>query len=245
MRLLILGGTLFLGRHLAEEALARGHGVSLFNRGRTAPELFPEAEQLRGDRGGDLDVLRGREWDAVIDTSGLDPRVVAASTELLALSVRHCTFVSSISASGAFPDGGLNEDAPTVADASEDLAGGYGADKAACERVVADAFPDRSFTVRAGLLVGPHDPTERFSTWVRDLAEGGRVRAPADPDQPVQLVDARDLADWILDGAEQQRVGTFNATGPAEPLTLGDALEQLRVATGGGAELEWVDGDSL
>ncbi|MQA75697.1 MAG: epimerase [Solirubrobacterales bacterium] len=245
MQLLILGGTLFLGRHLAAGALARGHSLSLFNRGRTAPELYPEAEQLRGDRDGDLGVLRGREWDAVIDTSGLDPRVVAASTALLAPSTGHSAFVSSISAYGAFPDEGLDEDAPTAADASEDLAGGYGADKAACERVVADAFPGRSFTVRPGLLIGPHDPTERFSKWVRDLAAGGRVRAPADRDQPVQLIDARDLADWILGGAEQRRVGTFNATGPAEPLTFGDALERVREATDTAAELEWVDGEIL
>lgn len=245
MRLLILGGTLFLGRHLAEVALARGHSLSLFNRGSTAPELFPEAEQLRGDRGGDLDALRGREWDAVIDTSGLDPRLVAASTALLAPSTGHCTFVSSISAYGAFPEEGLDEDAPTVDDPSEDLADGYGADKAACERVVADAFPGRSLTVRPGLLIGPHDPTERFSKWVRGLSAGGRVRAPDDRAQPVQLIDARDLADWILDGAEQRRLGTFNATGPAERLTLGDTLERVRVATGGGAELEWVDGEVL
>ena len=245
MRLLILGGTLFLGRHLAQEALTRGHDLALFNRGRTAPELFPEAEQLRGDRHGDLDALRGREWDAVIDTSGSDPRVVEASAALLASAADHYTFVSSISAYGKFPEPGINEDAPTASNASEDLAGGYGADKAGCEQVVADAFADRSFTVRAGLLVGPHDPTERFSSWVREFAAGDRVRAPADREQPVQLVDARDLANWILDGAEDQRLGTFNATGPAEPLSLGEALERVRNATGGAAELEWVDGKVL
>lgn len=245
MRLLILGGTLFLGRHLAQEALSRGHDLTLFNRGRTAPEHFPEAEQLRGDRSGDLDALRGREWDAVIDTSGSDPRVVGASAALLASAAGQCTFVSSISAYGTFPEPGINEDAPTANAASEDLAGGYGADKAACERVVADAFLGRSFTVRPGLLVGPHDPTERFSRWVHDFAAGGRVPVPADCEQPVQLVDARDLADWILDSAEQQRVGTFNATGPAEPLTLGETLERVRDATGGAAEIELVDGKVL
>jgi 2'-hydroxyisoflavone reductase len=245
MRLLILGGTLFLGRHLVQEALDRGHDLSLFNRGRTAPQLFPEAEQLRGDRDGDLEALRGREWDAVIDTSGSDPRLVQASAALLSPATGHYTFVSSISAYGTFPQPGLNEDASTADDASGDLAGGYGADKAACEQVVAHAFPGRSFAVRAGLLVGPHDPTERFSHWVRELAAGGRVRAPADREQPVQLVDARDLATWMLDGAEQQRPGTFNATGPPQPLTFGETLERVREATGGGAELEWVDGKVL
>lgn len=245
MRLLILGGTLFLGRHLAREALARGHDLTLFNRGHTAPELFPETERLRGDRDGDLDALRGREWDAVIDTSGYDPRVVGESAVLLATAAGHCTFVSSISAYGTFPAPGMDEDRPTARDAFEDVSEGYGARKAACERVVADGFPGRSCVVRAGLLVGPHDPTQRFSRWVRDLAAGGPVRAPADRDQPVQLIDARDLAAWMVDGAEQGRAGTFNATGPAEPLTLGETLERVRDATGGGAELEWVDSGVL
>lgn len=139
----------------------------------------------------------------------------------------------------------MDEDVPTARDGSEDVSEGYGTRKAACERVVAEAFPGRSCVVRAGLLVGPHDPTERFSAWVRDLAAGGRVRAPADRDQPVQLIDARDLAAWLLDGAEQARVGTFNATGPAEPLTLEETLLRVRDAAGGTAELEWVNGETL
>jgi 2'-hydroxyisoflavone reductase len=245
MRLLILGGTLFLGRHLAHEAVARGHDLTLFNRGRTAPDLFPEAERLRGDRDGDLGALRGREWDAVIDTSGYDPQAVGESAGLLAPAVGHYTFVSSISAYGTFPEQGMDEDAPTATDAAEDVSEGYGARKASCERVVASAFAGRSCTVRSGLLVGPHDPTERFAVWVHRLAAGGRVRAPADREQPVQLVDARDLAAWMLDGAEQGRAGTFNATGPAEPLTLGETLERIRDATGGAADLEWVDGEAL
>src|SRR3954471_11069998 len=124
MRLLILGGTLFLGRHLAQGALARGHELTLFNRGRTAPELFPEAEHLRGDRHGDLDALRGREWDAVIDTSGYDPGEAADSAALLAPASGHCTYVSSISAYGTFPVAGMDEDAPTARDASEDASEG-------------------------------------------------------------------------------------------------------------------------
>jgi 2'-hydroxyisoflavone reductase len=245
MRLLILGGTLFLGRHLANAALVRGHELTLFNRGRTVPKLFPEAERLHGDREGDLDALRGREWDAVIDMSGYDPRVVAASSAVLAPAACHCTFVSSISAYGTFPEPGMDEYAATARDAADDVSDGYGARKAACERVVAEAFGGRSCAVRAGVLVGPHDPMERFSVWVRDLAAGGRVRAPADREQPLQLIDARDLAAWVLNGAELRRVGTFNATGPAEPLTPGQTLECIRDTTGAGAELEWVDGDAL
>jgi 2'-hydroxyisoflavone reductase len=171
--------------------------------------------------------------------------VVGQSAAVLGAATGHYTFVSSISAYGSFPEPGLSEDAPTATTASEDVAEGYGVDKAACERVVADAFPGRSCVVRAGLLVGPYDPTERFSVWVRRLATGARVRAPADRDQPVQVVDARDLAAWMIDGADGSRTGTFNATGPAQPLTLGETLERIRDATRSGAELEWVDGEVL
>lgn len=245
MRLLILGGTGFLGRHLTQEALARGHQLTLFNRGRTAPEMFPEAEHLRGDRHGDLSALHGREWQVVIDTSGRDPEAVGASAGLLAPACEHYIFVSSISAYGTFPERGIDEDTPTAPDASADIAGGYGVDKAACERVVAETFGGRSALIRAGLLVGPHDPTERFTRWVRELAAGGRVRAPADRDQLVQLLDVRDLATWMLVSAEEERAGTFNATGPAKPLTLGETLERIRDATDSRAELVWVDAEVL
>jgi 2'-hydroxyisoflavone reductase len=167
MRLLVLGGTLFLGRHIAHEALARGHDVTLFNRGRTAAALFPEAKHLRGDREGDLGALRGQRWDAVIDTSGQDPEAVRESASLLSFAAGHYTFVSSISAYGTFPREGIDEDTTTARSYGEDVAKGYGANKAACERAVAAAFPSKSCVVRAGLLIGPHDPTDRFDRWVR------------------------------------------------------------------------------
>src|SRR5919106_2238206 len=246
VRLLILGGTLFLGRHIAEEALARGHDLTLFNRGRTAPGLFPEATHLRGDREGDLEALRGRRWDAVIDTSGQEPAAVRESTTLLAAEAEHYTYVSSISAYGTFPLEGIAEDTPTVRSAEEDPADGYGVNKAACERAVAATFPGGSCIVRAGLLIGPHDPTDRFGRWVRELARRrNSVRAPADPDQPVQLIDARDLAAWMLDGAEQSRTRTFNATGPATRLTLPRLLERVRDAAGSRAELDLVSAGTL
>jgi len=241
MRLLILGGTLFLGRHVAEEALGRGHEVTLFNRGRTAPDLFPDAEHLAGDREGDLGALRGREWDAVLDTSGQDPDAVGASAGQLSGAAPHYTFVSSISAYGSFPETGMDEETPAVRDPEADVAEGYGVAKAACERAVTEAFPGRSTAVRAGLLIGPHDPTERFSRWVHDLDAGGKVRAPDDRGQPVQLVDARDLAAWMVDGAERGRSGTFNATGPDRPLTFGEMLERIDAAAGGHAELDWIE----
>ncbi len=252
MRLLILGGTVFLGRHLTEAALERGHAVTLFNRGQSAPDAFPGLEQVHGDREHDLGLLGDREWDAVIDTSGYVPRIVReAATRLRA---GHYTFVSSISVYGTFERVGLTEDDPPAAlpePGSEDVERFYGELKALCEDEVRGAVAERALIVRSGLLVGPHDPTERFTYWVRRLADGGEALAPAAPDQPVQVIDARDMAQWILQMAEAARGGTFNATGPAQPLTLGATppppltlgatLELIRAGTGGRARLAWRD----
>lgn len=246
--MLILGGTQFLGRHIVDSASARGHELTLFNRGRTDPRPIAGVEQIHGDREHDLSLLADREWDAVIDTSGYLPRVVAASAELLAGAVDRYVFVSSISAYGTFTRPGLDEDAsiaPPPPPGSEDVATYYAELKASCERVLDRVLPSRTLVVRPGLIVGPHDPTERFTYWVRRLADGGRVLAPGAPDQSVQLIDARDLAEWTVRMAEQRSVGVFNATGPAAPLTLGPMLERVRTATGNGAELVWVPEDRL
>jgi 2'-hydroxyisoflavone reductase len=239
MKLLVLGGTKFLGRGVVDAALARGHEVTLFNRGRTAPDLYPEVEHLRGDRDGDLDALRGRTWDAVVDNSGYVPRVVRASAELLEGAVGHYTFVSSISVYRDPLTPGLDESAPVVElddPATEDVAENYGGLKALCERVVADTFPDAYANVRAGLIVGPHDPTGRFTYWPVRIARGGDVLAPGDRDRRVQFVDARDLAAWMVEVAERRVAGTFNATGPVPAVTMGDLLEAC-----GDANLIWVD----
>jgi 2'-hydroxyisoflavone reductase len=248
MRLLVLGGTFFLGRHIVEQARRRGHELTLFNRGRTDPTHVPGVEQIHGDREHDLSLLEGRSWDAVIDTSGYLPRVVRASGQRLADAVERYVFISSISAYGTFPRPGLDEDAPaapTPPDGEEDVASHYGALKAACEREIASLLPGRTLVIRPGLIVGPHDPTERFTYWVRRLADGGRVLAPDAPDQPVQLIDARDLADWTVRMAEQAGGGLYNATGPAEPLTLRPMLDRIRGATGNRAELVAIDEDRL
>src|SRR5579864_2842976 len=164
MQLLILGGTIFLGRHLVESALARGHTVTLFNRGQHNPDLFPNVEKLRGDRNGDLSALKGRQWDAVVDTCGYVPRIVRESARLLADAVGHYTFISSISVYPAFPEPGLDESAPvgTLDDARvEEVTGEtYGPLKALCEQEVEAAMPGRTLNVRAGLIVGPHDPSD-------------------------------------------------------------------------------------
>jgi 2'-hydroxyisoflavone reductase len=231
VRLLVLGGTKFLGRHAVAAALADGHEVTTFTRGRTNPDLFPEAEHLTGDRDGGLDALRGREWDGVVDTSGYVPRVVRQSAELLRAAVQHYVFVSTISVY-AEPD---ELDDP----ATENIEQHYGALKRACERVVEEVYGERSARVRAGLIVGPHDPTDRFTYWPRRLAAGGDVLAPGDPPQPLQVIDARDLAAWLVRLALDGPGGTFDATG--EQTTLGAVLEQLR----GGAQLVWVDGQRV
>jgi 2'-hydroxyisoflavone reductase len=246
LRLLILGGTKFLGRAAAEAALARGHEVTLFNRGRTKPELFPEAEKLRGDRDGDLSALEGREWDAVIDPSGFVPRVVGASAELLRGAVGHYVYVSSISVYSESQEPGFDESGPLVEledPEREDYLGSaeaYGGLKALCEQLVARTFPGAHANVRAGLIVGPHDPTGRFTYWPLRVAAGGDVLAPDRPGRLVQFVDVRDLGEWLVRLGEDRTSGTFNATGPERPLSIGELLEACNRAGGAGAEIVWV-----
>ena len=243
MDLLVLGGTRFLGRHLVEEALGREHRVTLFNRGESNPGLFPEVEELRGERGGDLSPLRGRLWDAAIDTSGYLPREVRYSAELLADSVGHYALVSSISAYEDFARTGIDEDAPVLeppdpepVELDWELYGGL---KVGCERAAEAAMPGRMLVVRPGMIVGPHDYTDRFPYWRRRVAEGGDVLAPGDPEQQVQLIDARDLAGWMLRMAEGGRTGVYNATGPEYGLTMRGMLEGIREATGSDARFVW------
>jgi 2'-hydroxyisoflavone reductase len=247
VRLLVLGGTKFLGRHVVEAALADGHDVSIFTRGETNPDLFPDVERLRGNRDGQLDALAGGSWDGVVDTSGYVPRVVRQSAELLRDAVGRYVFVSSISAYGDFSTP-LTEATPVAElddPETEEIMENYGALKAACERVVEEVYGERSARVRAGLIVGPHDPTDRFTYWPRRIAAGGEVLAPGDPDAPVQFVDARDLARWLVRLALEGPGGVFNATGPLEPLTFGELLERTREATGSDAELVWTEDQTV
>jgi 2'-hydroxyisoflavone reductase len=239
MKLLVLGGTAFLGRHLVDAAQARGHEVTLFNRGRTNPDLFPGTERLAGDRDGRLEAMRGRAWDAVVDPSGYVPRVVAQSAELLRDAVGVYVFISTASVYPLqAPD--RDEDAPTETledPATEEVLAHYGGLKAACERVVTGVFGARALNVRSGLIVGPHDPTGRFTYWALRVARGGEVLGPGDPGRHVQFIDARDQAAWILDMAEAGRGGTFNVTGPAEPLTFAELLR--------GCDVTWVPDEFL
>jgi 2'-hydroxyisoflavone reductase len=249
MRILILGGTLYLGRHLVDAARARGHEVTLFNRGRTGPDLFPDLERITGDRETDLGALRGRRWDRVLDTSGYLPRVVRASGELLRDRVEHYAFVSSISVYADSTRPGMVETDPVARldpGAAEELAGEtYGALKALCEETLESLMPDRVLRVRAGMIFGPLCPLGRSAYWPRRVAAGGEVLAPGAPQRNIQLVDVRDLADWIVRASERKTAGVFNATGPGIPLTMERFLATCRSTRPNDARFTWVDEEFL
>jgi nucleoside-diphosphate-sugar epimerase len=241
MRILVLGGTVFLGRHVAAAALARGHELTLFTRGVHGSDLFPEAERLVGDRAGDLSALEHGEWDAVIDTSGYEAEHVGRTARLLADRVGHYVFVSSCNVYPAWPAEPVDEDSPVWESDDAD----YGPQKAASERAAEAAFGGRFATVRAGLICGPHDNVFRLPWWVRRIGAGGRVPAPGDPDRFVQVVDARDLATFMLDLAERRVAGAFNGTAPTGETTMREVLEAAVSATGVGAELVWIPDERL
>ncbi len=245
MRLLVLGGPRFLGRAVAEASLARDHELTFFNRGQTNPELYPEVEKLRGDRAGDLSVLAGREWDAVVDTSGYLPGLVRSSAVALAGSGRYC-FVSTISVYGDFSKP-VDEDSPLapVGDLPSDevTTESYGPLKALCEEAVIETFGERALVVRPGLIVGPHDPTGRFTYWPHRLRRGSEVLAPAPRERQTQFVDVRDLGEWIVDLCERDAAGIFNATHPG--VTWAELLETCRTVAGTDSEITWVSSEFL
>lgn len=248
MDILLIGGTKFVGRSIAEAALERGHNVTLFHRGQTNPDIFPEAEHLYGNRDGDMTALRGREWDAVVDTSGYVPRIVRLSAELLADQTDQYAFISTGSVY-ADPQPGTDESAPLEelrGDVTEEVTNEtYGGLKVLCENVVREVYPDNHLIVRPGIIAGPYDPTDRFTYWVMRIAQGGEVLAPEPKDQPVQVIDAWDLADWLVGMIEQGETGTYNTVGPAEPITMQDMLETIREAVGSEATFTWASVDFL
>jgi 2'-hydroxyisoflavone reductase len=253
VKILILGGTLFVGRHLVDAALARGHEVTLFNRGREAPGLHPGVEQLTGDRRGDLAALQGRRWDAAIDTAAYVPSVVERAARLLAPSIEHYTFVSTRSVYAEHADSGeggrvaaITDEALREAEAivpegrshARLYGPAYGALKARCERAAEDAMPGRVLVLRPGLIVGPFDPTDRFTYWVRRVARGGDVLAPGRPERVVRAIDARDLAAWCVRQIEARATGVFNTAG-ADGLTMAGMLGACRRASGSDARFVW------
>lgn len=244
LKILVLGGTGFLGPHLVEAMQKRGHTPTLFNRGKTRPELFPDVEKLRGNRDGDLTALKDRKWDAVIDTSGYVPRVVRASAELLAPNIRQYVFVSSVSVYAETTKPGIDENHPvlTIPDPkTEEVMENYGALKALCEQAAESVLPGRTTNVRPGLIVGPGDPTDRFTYWPVRVAAGGEVLAPGNPGDPIQVIDVRDLADFILTTLEKGHVGVFTATGPRDTLTIEAMLTASKAVSGSDATFTFAD----
>jgi 2'-hydroxyisoflavone reductase len=261
LNILILGGTVFLGRQLVETALAGGHRVTLFNRGRHA-EVFPQVESLRGDRRHDLSALGGRLWDAVIDTCGYVPGVVGASAELLKDSVDRYVFISSISVYSDSEAAEVDESTPVnritveqLKEAEEIIPSGpiiavnygeaYGGLKALCETEAERIMKGRAINARVGLIVGAHDYSDRFTYWPTRVARGGEVLAPGEPERPKQLVDVRDVADWVLRMLEAGETGTYNVTGPDYRLSMSALLDECRVATGSDATFTWASDEFL
>jgi len=224
---------------------ARGHEVTLFNRGKSNREPIPGAEQLIGDRDTDLDLLKGRRWDAALDTCGYYPRVVKKSVDLLKDLVSHYTFISSISVYVNSPTGEPDENSPVqtlTGPIVEEIAGAtYGGLKILCEQAVQESLPGRALIIRPGLIVGPRDTTYRFNYWVNRIQRGGETLVPATPDRPLQLIDARDLGAWVIRQMEVQAVGVFNAAGPAQPLTMGAFVGACHRHLKSNSRFIWVD----
>jgi 2'-hydroxyisoflavone reductase len=253
LRILILGGTAFTGPHQIDCALARGHQVTIFNRGRTEPtvheELFDRVERLVGDRDDDLAALEGGEWDAVIDNSASLPRWVRQTASLLKDSVDLYLFTSSLSVHADNSKIGITEDDPvaTIDDPTiEQITGEtYGALKALCEEEARQAFPDRAIIVRPHLIVGPGDRSDRWTYWPVRIERGGEVMAPGTPDDPTQYIDARDLAEFDIHLIESRAVGTYSAVGPLAPLSMAELLYGMRAVVSNDISFTWVDADFL
>ena len=258
LKILILGGTGFTGPFQVKYALTRGHKVTVFNRGKTHPGELPDGvEQLIGDRNGQLDALKGRKWDVVIDNPTMLPKWVHDAAEILKGNVDRYIFISTISVYADASKPGVDETAPLAkydgADAMKETRDTviaskfalYGPLKALSEKEVEKWFPGKSLIIRPGLIVGPRDETDRFSYWPVRIDRGGEVLAPGHPSDPVQFIDARDLAEWTIRMAEQGATGVYNATGPNPPLTIGGMLEGIKTALGSDATLTWAPADFL
>jgi 2'-hydroxyisoflavone reductase len=247
-KILVLGGTGYIGPHIVRALVAAGHTVTLFNRGKTHAELFPDLEKLHGDRDGHLEALHGRSWDAVIDDAGFVPRVVRQSVDLLAPLVGQYVFISTISVYKDLATPGMDETGAVdavPADADEKDKRLYGPFKAACEQVVTTGMAGRATILRPGVIVGPGDPTGRFTHWASRIAEGGEVLAPGDGSTPVQYIDVRDLAAFVARVIADDTTGTYNVLGPAHVTPIKGFLAAIDAATGDRAQIVWVPADFL
>jgi 2'-hydroxyisoflavone reductase len=257
MRILILGGTGFTGPFQVKYALSRGHKVTVFNRGKTHPgELPKEAEQLIGDRNGQLDALKNRKWDVCIDIPTTLPVWVRDAAQILKGNIDRYVFISTISVFSDVSKPNMDESGPLAeykgADAMAETQTTvrtnlrlYGPLKALSEKEAEKWFPGKALIIRPGLIAGPGDESDRFTYWPVRIARGGEVLAPGTPNDPVQFIDARDLAEWTIRMVEQGTVGTFNATGPAYKLTMGKMLDEIKAAAKSNATFTWADADFL
>jgi 2'-hydroxyisoflavone reductase len=246
MKLLVLGGTQFVGRHIVELALSQGHEVTLFNRGKTQPGLHAGVKQLIGDRKSDVSALQKGEWDVVIDACGYTQRDVINTTQALAQRVKHYVFISSISVYASFRE--PNDESSTtgvIEDSDTEIVDGrtYGPLKAACEVIVQAQFAERATLIRPGLVVGPHDHTDRFTYWVARMNRSGEILAPNHPQDPVQFIDARDLAAFTLHCAQQRLAGVFNVVAPT--LGIGQLLQYCQEVTAVSEGITWVKAQYL
>lgn len=249
MKILVLGGTKFVGRHIVYSAIGREHDVTIFNRGKSNPDLFPDVEKLIGDRDGGLDQLKNRQWDGVIDVNGYLPRLVRNSAELLRDAAQRYAFISTISVYADFSEPGLNENSPlaTISDPTTEVIDGdtYGALKALCEKTAEKIFPGQTLIIRPGFVVGPNDHTDRFTSWLRRIARGGEMLAPGAESIPLQFIDGRDLADFVISRVEAEDSTIYNATGPAEPLTYGGFFAAANRIAQADATFTWVSDEFI
>jgi 2'-hydroxyisoflavone reductase len=242
---LIFGGTGFIGPHFVRELNAGGHKVTLLNRGKRNPGLFPDVETLIGDRNveGYVDVLKGREWDVVIDDSGYFPGQVQASAAALKDRVQHYIYVSSISAYADLTPAGIDEDYKLAPlddpNAKQITEKNYGGLKAACEQIVEQTFGARQAVIRPTYIVGPGDHTDRFTYWPWRVARGGQMLAPGVPEDPIQFIDVRDLADFMRRCVEERIGGRYNLCNPPGAVTMGDLLETSKRITKADTKIRW------
>ncbi len=246
-RVLILGGTGFIGPHFVDALSADQHKITLFNRGKRDPEARPGIEQLTGDRNGDLKSLESRDWDVVIDNSGYTPKQVRATAELLKGRVKRYVFISSVAVYADFKKAGIGEDYPLaqLKDPTTDEVTGetYGGLKVLAEKVVEEIFGRNSTIIRPTYIAGPGDPTDRFTYWPWRVAKGGEMLAPGSPADPFQYIDVRDLAAFIRVCVEQNVTGAFNLCKP--PITMGDLLDTSRKVTGADTKIVWASPEFL
>lgn len=246
MDILILGGTGFIGPHLVQYAIDRGHTVTLFNRGRTNTHLFPGVEKLIGDRNDNLSALEGRRWDAVIDNSGYSPSQVQLSVELLKGACDQYLFTSTRSVYHEFRSAVMDENAPVgPRDIPESEWDGYGPNKVLAERVVMDAFGQRTLITRPPVIVGPGDRTDRFTYWVDRIDDGGDILVQGDPTDAIQFVDVRDLSEFYVHLLESGTHGVFNTEGPGSPLNTAGLVHGIKAITSTPSRFHWVDWDFL